>query len=78
MNENNNIGLYTNKTLSQRVDSTLGALAKIEILKKARAVAQSVGAFAQHAEGWVFESRPRQTQFVNIGSDSLGAKRSAL
>ena len=78
MNKNNNIGLYINKTLFQGMGDTLGALEKIEIKKKTRAVAQSVGPFALHAESWVFESRPRQTQVVKIGSDSLGAKRSAL
>ena len=38
------------------------------------AVAQWVRAFASQADGWVFESQPRQTQVVKTGS----AKRSAL
>ena len=41
------------------------------------AVEQSVRAFASQAEGLVFESQPRQTQGVEIGSDSSTAKRSA-
>ena len=41
------------------------------------AVEQSVRAFASQAEGLVFESQPRQTQGVEIGSDRSTAKRSA-
>ena len=37
------------------------------------AVAQRVRAFATQAEGWVFESHPRQTQVVKTGSDSSTA-----
>ena len=33
------------------------------------AVAQWVRALAPEAEGWVFESQPRQTQVVKTGSD---------
>ena len=40
------------------------------------AVAQWARAFASQAEGWVFESQPRQT-VVKKGSDSSTAKRSA-
>ena len=31
----------------------------------------------RNAEGWVFESQSRQTQFVKTGCDSSTAKRSA-
>ena len=41
------------------------------------AVEQSVRAFASQAEGLVFESQPRQTQGVEIGSNSSTAKPSA-
>ena len=41
-------------------------------------MAQWVRAFAPQAEGWVFESQPRQTLVVKIGSDSSTVKRSAL
>ena len=40
--------------------------------------AQWVRTFTPQAEGWVFESQPRQTQVVKTGSDSSTAKRSAL
>ena len=40
-------------------------------------VAQSVRAFASHAEGWLFETEPRQTCVVKKSSDSSTAKRSA-
>ena len=40
-------------------------------------MAQSVRAFAPQAEGWMFESQPRQTLVVKTGSDST-AKRSAI
>ena len=46
-------------------------------LESNAAVAQSVRAFASHAECWVFESHPRQTYVVNTGIDSSTAKRSA-
>ena len=41
-------------------------------------VAQWVGAFTMHIEGWVFETQPPQTLVVKIGSyrDSSTAKRS--
>ena len=42
------------------------------------AVAQWVKAFVPHAEGWVFESQPRQTHVVKRGSDSFTAKRLAI
>ena len=42
------------------------------------AVAQWVRVLALHAEGWVFESQPRQTNVVKTGSDSFIAKRLAL
>ena len=41
-------------------------------------VAQWVGALALEAEGWVFESRPRQTKVVKTGSDIFTAKRLAI
>ena len=41
------------------------------------ALEQSVRAIASQAEGLVFESQPRQTQGVEIGSDSCTAKRLA-
>ena len=44
----------------------------------ATVVAQWVKAFAQEAEGLVFEFQPRQTQVVKRGSDNSTAKRSAL
>ena len=34
-------------------------------------------AFASNAEGWVFESRPRQNLIIKIGSDNSTAKLSA-
>ena len=40
------------------------------------AVAQLVRALALQAEGWLFESQPRQTQVVKT-DDSSTAKRSA-
>ena len=39
-------------------------------------VEQSVRAYASHAEGWVLESQPRQTQVVITGTDNSIAKRS--
>ena len=42
------------------------------------AVAQWVRGFPSQAEGWMFESQPRQTQVVKTGSDSSTAKRSAI
>ena len=44
-------------------------------MKVTAAAAQWVRAFASQAEGWVFESQPRQT--VKTDSDSSTAKRSA-
>ena len=44
---------------------------------RAAAVAQWIRALAPQAEGWVFESRPRQTYVVKTGSDSSTDKRSA-
>ena len=44
---------------------------------EAAALAQSVRAFASHAEGWVFESQPPQAQLVKTDSDISTAKRSA-
>ena len=44
----------------------------------AAAVAQWVRVFAPQAEGWVFETQPRQTLVVKTGSDSSTAKRSAI
>ena len=44
----------------------------------AAALAQWVRAFAPQAEGWVFESQPRQTQVAKTGSDSSTAKRSDI
>ena len=41
-------------------------------------MAQWVRAFAPQAEGWVFESQPRQSYVVKTGSDSSTAKRSAI
>ena len=41
-------------------------------------VMQWVGALAMQAEGWLFESQPRQTYVENKGSDSSNAKRSAI
>ena len=46
----------------------------ITIRGAAAAVAQLVRVFALHAEGWVFESQPRQTLFVKTGSDSATAE----
>ena len=37
---------------------------------------KSVGTFAPQAEGWMFESKPRQNEAVKTGSDSSTAKRS--
>ena len=42
------------------------------------AVAQRARAVASKAEGWVFESQPRQTLVVKTGSDCSTAKRSAI
>ena len=39
---------------------------------------QWVRALASQAEGWVFESQPRQTYVVKTGCDSSTAKRSAI
>ena len=47
-------------------------------IKWTAAVAQWLRALAPQAEGWVFESKPRQTQVVSTGSDSSTAKRSAI
>ena len=33
--------------------------------------------FDSHATDWVFESQPRQTQFVKTDNDTYPAKRSA-
>ena len=44
----------------------------------AAALAQWVGVFAPQAEGWVFESQPRQIKVVKTGSDSSTAKRLAI
>ena len=41
-------------------------------------VVQSVRAFAPHAEGWVFKSKPRQTEVVKTCSDSSTAKHSVV
>ena len=41
---------------------------------RATAVVQWVRALASQAWGWVFESLPRQTYVVKIGSDSSTAK----
>ena len=46
------------------------------MIKITAAVAQSVEAFALHAEGWVLESHPRQVWVVKTGSDSSTAKHS--
>ena len=54
------------------------ALSIILSIKITAAVAQWVGALASQAEGWVFESQPRQTKVVKTGSDSSIVKRSAL
>ena len=37
-----------------------------------------IRAFSPPAEGWVFESEPRQTQVIKTGSDNSTAKRSAI
>ena len=47
-------------------------------LKESRAVTQLFRAFASQAEGWVFQSQPRQTKVLKTGSDSSTAKRSAV
>ena len=47
-------------------------------LSFAAAVAQSDRTFALQAEGWVFESQPRQTLAKKTGGDSYTAKRSAI
>ena len=39
---------------------------------------QWVRALALQAEGWVFESEPRQTLVVKTDSDRSAAKRSAI
>ena len=44
-------------------------------IQNAAAVAQWVKAFTPQAEGWVFESHPRQTYVVKTGSDSSTANR---
>ena len=44
---------------------------------KAEAGAQSVRGFAPQAEGWAFESHPRQTQIFNTCSDISTANVSA-
>ena len=41
-------------------------------------LAQWFRALAQQAEGWIFESQPRQTKVVKTGSDSSTAKRSEI
>ena len=38
---------------------------------------QWVRAFASQAEGWLFESQPRQTYVINTGNDSSTAKPSS-
>ena len=43
----------------------------------AAGVAQSVRAFAPHAEGWLFETQPRQTEVGKKGSHSSSAICSA-
>ena len=48
------------------------------MIKGTAAVAHWVRALASQAEGWVFESQPRQTQVAKIGSDRSTAKRSAI
>ena len=45
---------------------------------EAAEVVQWVKAFAPQAEGWVFESQPRQTQVVRTGSESSTAKRQKI
>ena len=50
----------------------------ISISISAAAVAQWARAFASQAEGWMFESQPRQTLVVKTGSDSSTVKRSAI
>ena len=40
-------------------------------------MAQSVKAFASHAEGWMFESQLQQACVVKASSDSSTGKRSA-
>ena len=42
------------------------------------AEAHCVRALALQADGWVFESKPRQTLFVKTSNDSSTAKRSAI
>ena len=42
------------------------------------AMAQWIRVLALQAEGWVFESQPRQAYVVKTGSDSFTAKRSAI
>ena len=37
-------------------------------------MAQSVKAFTSQAEGWVFESKPRQTLVIKTGSNGSAAK----
>ena len=53
-----------------------GTISDRNFLRSSRtAVAQWARAFAPQAEGWVFESQPRQTLVVKTGSDSSTAKR---
>ena len=47
------------------------------IYRKTAAVAQWAIAFPLQAEGWVFESQPRQTLFVKTSNASFIANRSA-
>ena len=47
-------------------------------VKITAAMAQWVRAFVPQAEGWVFESQPRQNLVVKTGRDSFNAKRSAM
>ena len=64
-----NKGMYM-----QRID-VINVLSSTQKHRKPRR--WRVGAFAPQAEGWVFESQPRQTLVVGTGSDSFIAKRSA-
>ena len=50
----------------------------MQYLRVTAAVAQLVRTLATQAEGWVFESQPRQTEVVKTYSDSSTAKRSEL
>ena len=49
----------------------------IYIPSSAAEVTRSVINFYSHADGWVFESQPRQTLVIKTGSDSSTTKRSA-